>query len=158
MDLDDDADRLQRDYFWNLSRAILLARETIQIHDWWLSPGTLHSSITLPAYCANFPSRTADEEAAQGQVSTRQSARDEGKRRCQDLHHPLVGYVFHPLTFSGAKGSVVKKFRAGRRRQIATTPSNVSRLCTRISWFSDRLRISKLELSTGRTCVASSGS
>ncbi|KAI0755244.1 phospholipase D [Daedaleopsis nitida] len=27
-----------RDYFWNLSRAILLARETIQIHDWWLSP------------------------------------------------------------------------------------------------------------------------
>ncbi|KAG6903142.1 hypothetical protein C0995_004689 [Termitomyces sp. Mi166 len=27
-----------RDYFWNLSRAILLARETIYIHDWWLSP------------------------------------------------------------------------------------------------------------------------
>ncbi|KAG5646537.1 hypothetical protein DXG03_003304 [Asterophora parasitica] len=28
-----------RDYFWNLSRAILLARESIYIHDWWLSPG-----------------------------------------------------------------------------------------------------------------------
>ncbi|KAH7922026.1 phospholipase D [Leucogyrophana mollusca] len=27
-----------RDYMWNLSRAILLARETIYIHDWWLSP------------------------------------------------------------------------------------------------------------------------
>ncbi|KIY71705.1 phospholipase D [Cylindrobasidium torrendii FP15055 ss-10] len=27
-----------RDYFWNLSRAILLAKESIYIHDWWLSP------------------------------------------------------------------------------------------------------------------------
>ncbi|EIW80924.1 phospholipase D [Coniophora puteana RWD-64-598 SS2] len=27
-----------RDYMWNLSRAILLARESIYIHDWWLSP------------------------------------------------------------------------------------------------------------------------
>ncbi|EEB89741.1 hypothetical protein MPER_12129, partial [Moniliophthora perniciosa FA553] len=27
-----------RDYFWNLSRALSLARETIYIHDWWLSP------------------------------------------------------------------------------------------------------------------------
>ncbi|KAL1715411.1 hypothetical protein EV715DRAFT_256257 [Schizophyllum commune] len=27
-----------RDYFWNLSRAILMARETIYIHDWWISP------------------------------------------------------------------------------------------------------------------------
>ncbi|KAL0066150.1 Phospholipase D1 [Marasmius tenuissimus] len=27
-----------RDYFWNLSRAITLAKETIYIHDWWLSP------------------------------------------------------------------------------------------------------------------------
>ncbi|KAF7314305.1 Phospholipase [Mycena kentingensis (nom. inval.)] len=27
-----------RDYFWNLSRALLLARESIYIHDWWLSP------------------------------------------------------------------------------------------------------------------------
>lgn len=27
-----------RDYFWNLSRAILLAQKTIYIHDWWLSP------------------------------------------------------------------------------------------------------------------------
>ncbi|KAH6912810.1 hypothetical protein BKA70DRAFT_1370288 [Coprinopsis sp. MPI-PUGE-AT-0042] len=30
-----------RDYFWNLSRAILLAKETIYIHDWWLSPEIL---------------------------------------------------------------------------------------------------------------------
>jgi len=27
-----------RDYFWNLSKAILLAKERIYIHDWWLSP------------------------------------------------------------------------------------------------------------------------
>ncbi|KAI0338902.1 phospholipase D [Trametopsis cervina] len=27
-----------RDYFWNLSRALLLAKESIYIHDWWLSP------------------------------------------------------------------------------------------------------------------------
>ncbi|KAJ7254329.1 hypothetical protein B0H12DRAFT_1202294 [Mycena haematopus] len=27
-----------RDYFWNLSRALLLARESIYIHDWWISP------------------------------------------------------------------------------------------------------------------------
>ena len=27
-----------RDYYWNLSRAILLAKEKIYIHDWWLSP------------------------------------------------------------------------------------------------------------------------
>lgn len=27
-----------RDYMWNLSRAIMLARERIYIHDWWLSP------------------------------------------------------------------------------------------------------------------------
>jgi hypothetical protein len=32
---------MQRDYFWNLSRAILLAKESIYIHDWWLSPGKL---------------------------------------------------------------------------------------------------------------------
>ncbi len=31
----------QRDYFWNLSRAILLAKDTIYIHDWWLSPGQI---------------------------------------------------------------------------------------------------------------------
>jgi phospholipase D1/2 len=30
-----------RDYLWNLSRAILLAREKIYIHDWWLSPEVL---------------------------------------------------------------------------------------------------------------------
>lgn len=29
----------KRDYFWNLSRAILLAKESIYIHDWWLTPG-----------------------------------------------------------------------------------------------------------------------
>jgi phospholipase D1/2 len=27
-----------RDYFWNLSRAINMAKERIYIHDWWISP------------------------------------------------------------------------------------------------------------------------
>ncbi|KAM0748139.1 phospholipase D, partial [Meredithblackwellia eburnea MCA 4105] len=27
-----------RDYFWSLSRAIMMAKERIYIHDWWLSP------------------------------------------------------------------------------------------------------------------------
>ena len=36
----------QRDYFWNLSRAILLAKESIYIHGWWLSPGKI--SLLVP--------------------------------------------------------------------------------------------------------------
>ena len=41
--------RDQRDYFWNLSRAILLAKESIYIHDWWLSPGKpIHSVFPGP--------------------------------------------------------------------------------------------------------------
>lgn len=35
----------QRDYFWNLSRAILLAKESVYIHDWWLTPGRLISML-----------------------------------------------------------------------------------------------------------------
>ncbi|GAA97760.1 uncharacterized protein L969DRAFT_55895 [Mixia osmundae IAM 14324] len=27
-----------RDYFWNLSKAIAMAKHTIHIHDWWISP------------------------------------------------------------------------------------------------------------------------
>ena len=62
---------VQRDYFWNLSRAILLARETIQIHDWWLSPGMLPFLVLM--HCRFIliplpPFRTADAKAAQGQV------------------------------------------------------------------------------------------
>ena len=29
---------VQRDYFWNLSRAINMAKDRIYIHDWWISP------------------------------------------------------------------------------------------------------------------------
>lgn len=29
----------QRDYFWNLSRAISMAKKCIYIHGWWLTPG-----------------------------------------------------------------------------------------------------------------------
>ena len=40
----------QRDYFWNLSRAILLAKESIYIHDWWLSPGKLIHPLFLGSF------------------------------------------------------------------------------------------------------------
>ena len=46
---------VQRDYFWNLSRAILLARETIQIHDWWLSPGMLPFLVLVHCRFIHFP-------------------------------------------------------------------------------------------------------
>ncbi|TFY72827.1 hypothetical protein EVG20_g164 [Dentipellis fragilis] len=39
-----------RDYFWNLSRAILLARDSIYIHDWWLSPELLLRRPGKPKY------------------------------------------------------------------------------------------------------------
>lgn len=47
-----------RDYFWNLSKAILLAKERIYIHDWWLvslfstfgqSTGRRHTSSIEPS-------------------------------------------------------------------------------------------------------------
>lgn len=37
----------QRDYFWNLSRAMMLATECIYIHDWWLSPGKYRDRCVL---------------------------------------------------------------------------------------------------------------
>jgi hypothetical protein len=37
----------QRDYFWNMSRAILLAKESIYIHDWWLSPGAAYGAFVF---------------------------------------------------------------------------------------------------------------
>uniref|UniRef100_A0A8H7XQ51 Phospholipase n=1 Tax=Psilocybe cubensis TaxID=181762 RepID=A0A8H7XQ51_PSICU len=36
-----------RDYFWNLSRAMLLAKESIYIHDWWLSPDSNYAKQRL---------------------------------------------------------------------------------------------------------------
>jgi phospholipase D1/2 len=33
-----------RDYFWNVSRAISMAKDVIYIHDWWLSPELVSSA------------------------------------------------------------------------------------------------------------------
>ena len=39
----------QRDYMWNLSRALMMAKESIYIHNWWLSPGMAgHSKDRVP--------------------------------------------------------------------------------------------------------------
>lgn len=35
-----------RDYFWNLSRALLLAKERVYIHDWWLVGHRSHVAAT----------------------------------------------------------------------------------------------------------------
>lgn len=36
-----------RDYFWNVSRAISMAKDVIYIHDWWLSPELVGQSLLL---------------------------------------------------------------------------------------------------------------
>ena len=35
-----------RDYFWNVSRAIAMAKEVIYIHDWWLSPELVSATFS----------------------------------------------------------------------------------------------------------------
>lgn len=39
-----------RDYYWNLSRAVSMAKRTIYIHDWWISP-ELVGLVQLVAHC-----------------------------------------------------------------------------------------------------------
>jgi phospholipase D1/2 len=36
-----------RDYFWNVSRAISMAKDVIYIHDWWLSPELVRASKSI---------------------------------------------------------------------------------------------------------------
>ncbi|KAI6132273.1 phospholipase D [Pisolithus croceorrhizus] len=51
-----------RDYMWNLSRALMMARETIYIHDWWLSPELKLGRPSKLKYCLdNILERKAKE-------------------------------------------------------------------------------------------------
>ncbi|XP_006462684.1 hypothetical protein AGABI2DRAFT_186563 [Agaricus bisporus var. bisporus H97] len=87
-----------RDYFWNLSRAILMAREIIQIHDWWLSPELFLRRPNMDRYRLD---RLLERKAKEGvkiyvilyqEVSNRTTPTDShyAKQRLQGLHHNIM--------------------------------------------------------------------
>ncbi|KAG6850061.1 hypothetical protein H0H93_001611 [Arthromyces matolae] len=59
-----------RDYFWNLSRAILLAHESIYIHDWWLSPGTVLYLSLITTKLSNQGPRASHAPTRKREIST----------------------------------------------------------------------------------------
>ncbi|KAI0263930.1 phospholipase D [Gloeopeniophorella convolvens] len=87
-----------RDYFWNLSRAILLARDTIYIHDWWLSPELNLRRPGMPKYRLD---RLLEKKAKEGvkifiilyqEVSSRTTPTDSNytKQRLTTLHPNIL--------------------------------------------------------------------
>ncbi|KAI0301100.1 hypothetical protein B0F90DRAFT_1810149 [Multifurca ochricompacta] len=86
-----------RDYFWNLSRAILLAKNTIYIHDWWLSLLSLRRP-GMPKYRLD---RLLEKKAKEGvkifiiiyqEVSSRTTPTDSNytKQRLTTLHPNIL--------------------------------------------------------------------
>jgi phosphatidylserine/phosphatidylglycerophosphate/cardiolipin synthase-like enzyme len=97
-------DILQRDYFWNLSRAISLAKDTIYIHDWWLSPGLLSYYFHHhrdPDRLATVV-RAANASTRQTTVSFGSLARTQSEGRRQDFHYTLVR-IAHTLRYLSLK-------------------------------------------------------
>ncbi|KAH9028647.1 phospholipase D [Lactarius hengduanensis] len=87
-----------RDYFWNLSRAILLAKDTIYIHDWWLSPELNLRRPGLPKYRLD---KLLEKKAKEGvkifiilyqEVSNRTTPTDSNyaKQRLSTLHPNIL--------------------------------------------------------------------
>ncbi|KAI0040774.1 phospholipase D, partial [Auriscalpium vulgare] len=87
-----------RDYFWNLSRAILLAKDTIYIHDWWISPELLMRRPGKPKYRLD---RLLEKKAKEGvkifiivyqEVSSRTTPVDSNytKQRLTNLHPNIM--------------------------------------------------------------------
>ncbi|KAF9454771.1 phospholipase D [Macrolepiota fuliginosa MF-IS2] len=87
-----------RDYFWNLSRAILLAREVIYIHDWWLSPELLMRRPNKERYRLDY---LLERKAKEGvkiyvilyqEVSNRTTPTDShyAKQRLMGLHPNIM--------------------------------------------------------------------
>ena len=70
---------------------MLLARESIFIHDWWLSPGTNYV-IHVYDIALHYPCRTTVTPAKQGEVSLGSFTRKEGEGGRQDLYHTLVSH------------------------------------------------------------------
>ncbi|KAG8909007.1 Phospholipase D1 [Tulasnella sp. 403] len=96
-----------RDYFWNLSRAMMLAKERIYIHDWWLSPELY---LRRPAKEQFRLDRILKRKAEQGvkifvilykEVSNRTTPTDSNyaKRRLMALH-PNIMVQRSPSHFS----------------------------------------------------------
>ncbi|KZT64620.1 phospholipase D [Daedalea quercina L-15889] len=87
-----------RDYFWNLSRAILLATECIYIHDWWLSPELQMRRPGMPKYrIDNLLERKAKEGVkiyiiVYQEVSSRTTPTDSNytKQRLTALHPNIM--------------------------------------------------------------------
>ncbi|KAF8272777.1 hypothetical protein EI94DRAFT_1717370 [Lactarius quietus] len=87
-----------RDYFWNLSRAILLAKDTIYIHDWWLSP---ELSLRRPGMMKYRLDKLLEKKAQEGvkifiilyqEVSNRTTPTDSNyaKQRLSTLHPNIL--------------------------------------------------------------------
>ncbi|KAF8501365.1 hypothetical protein JB92DRAFT_2975716 [Gautieria morchelliformis] len=87
-----------RDYFWNFSRALLLAKETVYIHDWWLSPELQMRRPGKPNYRLD---RLLERKAKEGvqifiiiynEVSSRTTPTDSNytKQRLTGLHKNIM--------------------------------------------------------------------
>ncbi|KAN0129506.1 phospholipase D [Lactarius tabidus] len=87
-----------RDYFWNLSRAMLLAKDTIYIHDWWLSPELCLRRPGMPKYRLD---NLLEKKAQEGvkifiilyqEVSSRTTPTDSNyaKQRLSTLHPNIL--------------------------------------------------------------------
>ncbi|KAI6044835.1 phospholipase D [Pisolithus marmoratus] len=87
-----------RDYMWNLSRALMMARETIYIHDWWLSPELeLRRPNKLKYRLDNILQRKANEGVKifiiiYQEVSSRTTPTDSNytKQKLTSLHHNIM--------------------------------------------------------------------
>ncbi|TCD69038.1 Phospholipase D1 [Steccherinum ochraceum] len=87
-----------RDYFWNLSRAILLAREAIYIHDWWLTPELKMRRPGLEKYRLDYLLQKKAEEGVKiyiilyQEVSSRTTPTDSNyaKQRLTGLHPNIM--------------------------------------------------------------------
>lgn len=87
-----------RDYMWNLSRALMMARETIYIHDWWLSPELeLRRPNKLKYRLDNILERKAKEGVKifiiiYQEVSSRTTPTDSNytKQKLTSLHHNIM--------------------------------------------------------------------
>ncbi|EPQ51020.1 phospholipase D [Gloeophyllum trabeum ATCC 11539] len=87
-----------RDYMWNLSRALLLAKECIYIHDWWLSPELQMRRPKMDKYRLD---RLLERKAKEGvkiyvilyqEVSSRTTPTDSNyaKQRLTSLHPNIM--------------------------------------------------------------------
>ncbi|KAH7099651.1 phospholipase D [Auriculariales sp. MPI-PUGE-AT-0066] len=87
-----------RDYYWNVSRALLMAKERILIHDWWLSPELL---LRRPGREQYRLDRLLERKAREGvkifvilynEVSNRTTPTDSyyAKQRLIGLHENIV--------------------------------------------------------------------